>query len=225
MNNKQLRVLITGASRGIGKATAEKYLSEKHEVLAPTRNELDLASDQSIKHYIEWACPSGVDVLVNNAGINELSGIDNFDLAALENILDINLIAPIKLITHLCKPMMKNKRGWIVNISSIWSKVGKEKRLSYSASKSALNGVTRTLAVELGTHNILINSVCPGYVSTDMTKKNVPPEERKIIEGFIPLKRFAEPEEIANAIYFLGSDNNTYITGHTLVIDGGYCSK
>jgi len=227
MNNHdtKLKVLITGAGRGIGENVVKKYSLKDHFVLAPTRAEMELSDDDSIKNYLGQKCPEGVDVLINNAGINELSAIDDFNFDILNDVLNVNLVAPIRLIARLCKPMMSRKRGWIVNVSSIWSLAGKEKRTPYSASKSALDGITRTLAVELGKYNILINSVCPGYVDTDMTKKNVPPAERVLIEDFIPLRRFAEPEEIANAIYFLGSVNNSYITGHTLVVDGGYTSK
>jgi len=224
-NDEKLKVLITGASRGIGAAIARKYLLEGHIVLAPTRSELELSDSKRIKDYLAQKCPEGVDVLINNAGINDLSAIDDFDFETFDRVVNVNLIAPVRLIAGLCKQMMAKKRGWIVNVSSVWSLAGKEKRLPYSASKAAMNGATRTLAVELGKHNILVNSICPGYVNTDMTKKNVPSDERAIIEEFIPLKRFAEPEELADAIYFLGSGNNTYITGHTLVVDGGYLSK
>jgi 3-oxoacyl-[acyl-carrier protein] reductase len=121
--------------------------------------------------------------------------------------------------------MKSNRYGRIVNISSIWSVVAKEGRLAYTASKSALNGATRTLAVELGEHGILVNTIAPGYVNTELTSQNNSSEQLRLIRNNIPLKRLAEPNEIAQIAAFLCSEKNSYMTGQVLVADGGYVCR
>jgi 3-oxoacyl-[acyl-carrier protein] reductase len=140
-------------------------------------------------------------------------------------MLRINVVAPIMLLSGFCSSLRKKKISWIVNISSIWAIVAKEKRLQYAVTKHGINGVTRTLAVELGHNNILVNSVCPGYVLTEMTRKNVAAADKKAIESFIPLKRMAQPSEVAEVVYFLASPQNTYLTGQIITVDGGYTAK
>ena len=118
--------------------------------------------------------------------------------------------------------MKRIKFGRIVNVSSIWGIRSKEKRTLYSAAKFGVNGITKALARELGPYNILVNSICPGYVDTSLTQKNISYEEQIKIKAEIPLRRFADPNEIAESIAFLIDKRNTYITGHTLIIDGGF---
>ena len=114
--------------------------------------------------------------------------------------------------------------GRIVNISSIFGIVSKEGRSLYSSTKFGINGLTKALAVELGPENILVNSICPGYTDTELTKKNVSEADKKALIPRIPLRRFAKPEEIASVAAFLVSDKNAYITGQTIVVDGGFSS-
>jgi 3-oxoacyl-[acyl-carrier protein] reductase len=121
--------------------------------------------------------------------------------------------------------MKRNNYGRIVNISSVWSKVTKPGRLVYSMTKSGLNALTRSLAVELAESNILVNSVAPGYVNTELTKQNNTPAEIEKIKETIPLRRLAEPEEIAETVAFLVSSRNTYITGQVIIADGGYTCR
>ena len=118
--------------------------------------------------------------------------------------------------------MQKKGFGRIVNISSVWSVVSRAGRISYSMSKAALNGMTRSLAVELSPYNILVNAVAPGYVLTDLTCQNNSETELETIRKTIPLQRLAEPQEIADIVAFLCSERNTYLTGQTLVVDGGF---
>ena len=109
-----------------------------------------------------------------------------------------------------------------MNVSSIWGFVSKEGRLGYAAAKTGIIGATRTMALELGQENILVNAVAPGFVNTELTKQNNTPEQIAEIESKLPLGRMAEPEEIGKFVYFLGSFENTYITGQKIAIDGGY---
>lgn len=222
--NSNGRVLVTGGSRGIGEAIAAKFIQEGYEVFAPTRAELDLLDDSSINTFINNYIDIYFSVLINNAGINPINFLEDITALDLEQTLQVNLKAPIKLIQGLIKKMKEQRYGRIINISSIWSVVSKEKRLAYSASKFGINGVTKTLAVELAPYNILVNSVCPGYVNTALTRQNVPEKELQKISKLIPLGRLAEPCEIAETVYFLGSHHNSYITGQQIVVDGGYVS-
>ena len=216
-----LTALITGASRGIGAAIASKFAKEGINVLAPTRNDLDLSSGESINSFLS-SLKQRVDILVNNAGINVLSGITEITSSNIQDTFQINLFAPIQLTKGISTQMMDRKFGRIVNISSIWSVISRAKRVTYSASKAGINGLTRTLAIELAPYNILVNSVAPGYVNTELTRKNNSEQEIKSSQNTIPLLRLAEPEEIAEVVFFLSSERNTYITGQVITVDGGF---
>lgn len=216
-------VLITGASKGIGHATAQKFSEGGYTVISPSHHEMDLSSTESIISYFKRNNLM-VDCIVNNAGINHLSKIEDISDQDLHETLGVNLIAPILIIRALVSSMKERNYGRIVNVSSIWGVVSKEKRTIYSTTKNGLHGITNTLAVELAAYNILVNTVCPGFTNTELTKKNITLEEAKVLSSTIPLGRFAEPEEIASIIYFLGSDQNSYITGQKIIIDGGYTS-
>lgn len=214
-------VLITGASRGIGKAIRDVLTAARQYTLwEPTRQEMDLEDGASIDRYLGGI--PGIDILVNNAGINILAEAGEIDDDAFHKMVMVNLEAPLKIIRRVVPHMKSQKFGRIINISSIFGVRSKELRTLYSMTKFGLNGITRALAREFGGYNILVNSVCPGYTNTELTRKNVPPSEQDQIRKTIPLGRFAEPEEIALFVKFLISPENTYITGQTLVIDGGF---
>lgn len=217
-------VLVTGGSRGIGKSIADKFKNKGYKVLIPSRNEMDLSNNLSIESYCN-TFEEELDVIVNCAGINTIATLNELKDEDMNAMMQIDLLAPLKIIQCLNKRMGKTRIGRIVNISSIWSVVSKEGRCGYTAAKSAINGITRTLALEYANSNILINSVAPGYVNTELTKENNSEAEIAYIESIIPLRRLAEPEEIANLVYFLSSEDNTYITGQTITIDGGYICK
>ncbi len=219
------KVLITGGSRGIGKATAECFRQNGYEVFTPTRDELDLSDRDSVFHYIDSIKHIRFDSLVNCAGINTLANIDELNDQKLDTMVNINLITPMLLIQGVAENMKEQRYGRIVNIGSIWGLVGKPGRVGYSATKHGIHGVTQTLAVELAQYNILINTICPGYTLTDLTFKNNTKEQLDEIAGNIPMGRLAKPEEQAKAIFFLGSENNTYITGQQIAVDGGYSAK
>ncbi|MEW6006214.1 MAG: SDR family oxidoreductase [Stygiobacter sp.] len=219
-----MRALITGGSRGIGNAIASKFLENSIEVIAPTREELNLSSNNSIEEFLtKFNTP--IDILINNAGVNEISLLENMSDSKILDVLNINLVAPIKLIRSLLPLLKESKNAKIINISSIWSFVSKEGRTIYSISKSGLNALTRSLALELCHVPVLVNSVAPGYVNTELTKKNNTALELENIKNLIPLNRLAEPEEIAEVVYFLSSPQNSYITGQVIIVDGGYTCK
>lgn len=219
------KVLLTGGSRGIGKAISEVLIKNNYEVIMPSRSELNLLDNNSINEFIEKNKNFKFDIIINNAGINPLGKINEIRDEDFDMTVQINLKAPLKIIKGFVENMKSKKAGKIINISSIWGIVSKEGRTTYSITKNGINGLTKTLAVELGEYGILVNSVAPGYVNTELTKQNVSENDAIKIKENIPLKRFAEPEEIAKFIMFLISDENTYITGQVIAIDGGYTVK
>lgn len=216
--------LITGASKGIGKAIAAQLSEEGYAIVTPTHTELDLASDTSIKEFIEKNKETRFDVIINNAGINEIHEIDQITDDEIEQTMNINLIAPMKLLRAFVPAMKEKHYGKIVNIGSIWGIVSKPGRVTYSAAKHGIHGITKTLAAELAEHNILVNTVCPGFTLTELTRKNNTEEQIIQIAETIPMRRMAEPKEIADAVCYLVSERNTYITGQLIAIDGGYTS-
>ena len=219
------KVLITGASRGIGEAIAKQLRKAGYEVYAPTHEELDLSDKNSIDIFCRKYEHVTFDVLVNNAGINEVHEVENITEEELTAMAEINLLAPIRLIRGVVPNMKRQRYGRIVNIGSIWGVAGKPGRTVYAATKHGIHGVTQTLAVELAPYNILVNTVCPGYTLTALTSKNNSPEQIKEIACAIPMGRLARPEEQARVVCFLAGEDNTYITGQQITVDGGYTSK
>lgn len=214
-------VFLTGASKGIGQAIFKKLHSEHYHVIAPTRAELNLADPQSVAGFIQKHGDIPVDILINNAGINYPQWIQELTDANINETFQINVISPLKLIRAYTPYMIKHHWGRIINISSIFGVVARGKQTLYSASKHGVNGITKALALELGPHNILVNSVCPGFTNTDLVRRNSSEKNAEIANN-IPLKRFAEPEEIAELVAFLISGKNTYIHGASILIDGGF---
>jgi 3-oxoacyl-[acyl-carrier protein] reductase len=221
---KKKIVLLTGASRGMGEAIYKK-LKKNYEIIAPTRKELDLSDNCSIESFAKKNKNLKIDIIINNAGINFPQWIEEMEDENIEKTIQINLIAPIKLVRGFVGNMKKNKWGRIVNISSAFGIVARGKQVLYASTKHGINGMTKALALELAKDNILVNSVCPGFTKTDLVVKTNTPEKIALLEKDIPLGRLAEPSEIANLVEFLISDKNTYMTGSTVVIDGGFISK
>lgn len=217
-------VFITGGSGGIGNAIVQRYTKAGYSILAPSRNELDLASRESLEHYVK-NCTQPVDILINAAGVNIVQHLQEITWDIFEQTLAINLRATLFLTQAFAVGMQKRQWGRIVNVSSCYSIVSREGRATYTASKAGLNGLTRTLALELAPFNILVNAICPGFVETALTRKNNSETELLRLKNDIPLHRFADPEEIAEAVFFLGSEQNTYITGQAILADGGFTCK
>ena len=221
---KKRKVLITGGARGIGAAISHELAQHGFEIMAPSRSELDLSKPASVEKFLH-ASPLRVDVLVNNAGINVLKNLAELDGATWNEMLQVNLSAPLRLVQAVTPFMRQQKWGRILNISSIFSLVTKENRAAYSMTKAGLNALTRSAAVELGPDGILVNALCPGYVDTELTRKNNSPAELEKIEASIPLRRMAKPEELARTAAFLCSEENSYLTGQMVVVDGGFTCK
>jgi len=216
------RALVTGGSRGIGASIVAELERRGLAVTAPRRAELDLARPESLDAFIAAQLAPGFDVIVNNAGINIVKPLAAIDAATWQQMVQVNLTAPLRLTQAFAPAMQERGYGRIVNISSVFSLVTKEGRASYSAVKAGLNGLTRTSAVELGPCGILVNAVCPGYVETEMTSQNNSPADLERIRATIPLRRLARAEEVARFVGFLCSDDNSYVTGQLLAIDGGF---
>jgi 3-oxoacyl-[acyl-carrier protein] reductase len=207
-----LRILVTGGSRGIGKDICDVFIQQGHEVISPSREELDLSSSFT---YI----PEKIDILINNAGINKVDSI--FDGEKYEEMMTVNYFSPLKLFKHCLPHMQKQKYGRVINIGSIWIDYAKPGRSSYSASKNALHSLTKAITSEYGPFNILANTVSPGFISTDMTFQNNSEEAIKELKSKIPLGRLGYTKEVADLVYFL-TVKNSYMSGQNIVIDGGY---
>lgn len=214
------KALITGASRGIGKAIKELFEERGILVYAPNRDEMDLSSNESIKKYAESI--DDVDILINCAGINDLASIDEMTEEKLQEMIQVNLTSQALLVKYLTPSMKRNKYGRIVNFASIWCDFSKERRIMYSIAKAGVKGLTTAAAVELSKFNVLVNAVAPGFVNTEMTSQNNTPEQIKELSDALPIKRMAEPLEIAELVYFMASDKNSFMTGQTIFIDGGF---
>ena len=214
------RALITGTSRGIGKAIKNLFEERGITVYSPSRQEMDLRSNESIKRYVLTL--DNVDILVNCAGINDLASIEEMTEEKLQEMIQVNLIAQTELIKYITPVMKRQNYGRIVNFASIWCDFSKERRIMYSIAKSGVKGLTTAAAVELSKYNILVNAVAPGFVNTEMTSQNNTPEQIKMLAEALPIKRLAEPKEIAEFVYFLASEKNSFITGQTIFIDGGF---
>lgn len=240
-NFKEKTILVTGGTNGIGKAIAQHFYDEKAIVyLTGTNNSLineinskndprmiAIMSDFSSTNFqndIQSKIDKidKIDILVNNAGINKIDNFVDTKSEDFEKILNVNLKAPYEISKIVTKKMIKNKYGRIVNISSIFGKLSKPKRSLYSMSKFGIHGLTVALSAELSDKNILTNTVSPGFVNTDLTKKILSLEEINSLAEAVPIKRFAETEEIAKLVMFLSSNDNTYISGQNIMIDGGF---
>ena len=219
---KKYKVLITGGSRGIGKSIFNIFNNNDYHVVAPLRNDMDLSSSNSILNFFSKPANKQFDILINNAGINIPKKFQKVDLNILKKTIQINLEAPYILTQNVIEHMIKNKWGRIINISSAYSFLSREGRSVYSSTKAGMDALTRSLAVEFSKENILTNSVAPGFVNTELTKQNNRQAEIKQLCKKIPIKRLATPNEIAKIVFFLASKENTYISGQTIVVDGGF---
>lgn len=233
-------VLITGGSRGIGAAIVKK-LSEEGKKVYFTYNKSKLESDvlesnlvnvialqldisdyaqveKTIKEIIEKE--NKIDILINNAGITSDGSFLMMDKNKWSNVIDTNLNGSFYVSKFVAKTMLKQKKGRIINISSVVASIGSKGQANYIASKSAIEGLTRALAIELAPRGILVNAIAPGYIETDMTTNLDSKYKEELINKTL-LKRCGSVNEIADVVSFLCSKASSYITGQTITVDGG----
>ncbi len=237
--------LITGGTRGIGKAVATclheaganliltgtkqaeidslNKISEEKAVQNITYLQADFSNEESIQKFLETIEQyPRIDICINNAGVNKIDDFIDTEFDDFKWMTDINLNVPYKILKVIGPKMIKNNYGRIVNIASIWSVITRPGRSMYTTTKNALVGLTKTLAVEWASKNVLVNAVSPGFTLTELTKTTNTLEQLREIGQIIPAKRLAEPVEMACVIAFLCSDLNTYLTGQNITIDGGF---
>lgn len=241
MNLQNKTAIITGASRGIGLATCQRFVNENIEnliMIGSNNQNLSLAKNQlNYNNIFTYQCDlsdkksindtfdrilskfNHIDILINNAGIIDDSSFIEMSDIQIEHVLNVNFYGPYYCMKKILPLMITQNYGKIVNISST-SKFGTINKSNYAASKAALDALTRTVSKEVAKYNITINSVAPSLIDTDMLK-TIPKNTLSNLINNSPMKRLGKPEEIASIIYFLSSDESSYITGETLIASGG----
>lgn len=237
--------LVTGATRGIGKAIAETLWESGAEVyLTGTKQEeidrlnadikaqgierkhylcVDMDNEFSLKRFImELYDIPIIDICVNNAGINIVRDFTEVTFEEFMKVQRINVFGPRNILSVVVPKMKANKYGRIVNIASIWSVINRPGRSSYGISKNAIHGLTKALSIELAEYGIMVNSVSPGFTMTELTVSTNTPEQLVELGNKVAARRLADPQEQANVVAFLCSEQNSYMTGQNLVVDGGY---
>ncbi|MBT8577730.1 3-oxoacyl-ACP reductase FabG [Polynucleobacter paneuropaeus] len=233
--------LVTGASRGIGQAIADELMKCGAKVIGTATTEagakaiderlkgnggkglaLNVTDPKACEDVINLLVKDfgGIDVLVNNAGITKDQLAMRMKSDEWADVIDTNLSAVFRLSQAVLRPMMKARAGRIINITSIVGHMGNPGQANYAAAKAGVSGMTRALAREIGSRNITVNCVAPGFIDTDMTRA-LSEEQQNALKANIPLARLGTPEDVAQAVAFLASPAAGYITGNTLHVNGG----
>ncbi|QCI16021.1 3-oxoacyl-[acyl-carrier-protein] reductase [Buchnera aphidicola] len=240
MNSNKKTALITGANRGIGKAIAKKLIRKGIRVIGTSTTQegvnvinnylkengfgivLNLSNIDSIAEKIHeiYKKKYSIDILINNAGIKEDNLLINMKDKEWNNVITVNLSAIFYLTKSIIRSMIKKRQGRIITIGSVIAHIGNNGQANYSCSKSGLIGFHKSLALEVASKGITVNIVSPGLIKTDFTKTLNSKQYLKYLSK-IPMKRLGCPEEVADAVAFLVSEKSSYITGHTLHINGG----
>lgn len=236
--------VVTGATRGIGARIAADLeslgarlvltgtdpgqVAALNEAAAAVGRRVqyyavDFRAAESVAAFIEALhAEPRVDVCINNAGINRINSIGATSWSDWEDVRAVNLDAPLRLVHAVAPGMAARGYGRIVTISSIFGVVSRPGRALYSMTKFGVRGLTTAVALELARSGVLVNTVSPGFVETELTARSLSPAEAESLAAQVPMGRFAAPEEISRAVLFLVSRLNTYITAHNLIVDGGY---
>ncbi|VTR94251.1 2-deoxy-d-gluconate 3-dehydrogenase : 3-oxoacyl-(Acyl-carrier protein) reductase OS=Blastopirellula marina DSM 3645 GN=DSM3645_20357 PE=3 SV=1: adh_short [Gemmata massiliana] len=241
--------LVTGGNKGLGKAMARGLAEAGADIVIASRNEDELKSaldeilagtgrrgaycvtDVSVREEVKKLATFAiekmgrVDVLVNNAGMNAPQAIDAITDDTWDRVLEVNLSSVMALTRELVPQMKQRRWGRVVHISSIMGQVSKEKRNVYSATKAALIGMSRASALDLGPHGITVNCIAPGPFMTDMPMSVLSEPEKQAFADRTALGRWAQPSELVGPVLMLCSEAGSYVTGHTLFVDGGYLAR
>ena len=240
INLKNTNVVLTGATGGIGNSILEVLVDAEANIVATGTNEeklnkiknkyqtvkvekFDISEHKNIENFINRVSDklgNKIDILINNAGVTS----DNLSIRMKEEewkkVIDINLTSTFLLSKNVLKKMLKEKKGKIINITSVVGHAGNVGQANYSASKAGLVAMSKSLALEYGKKNININCVSPGFISTEMTNK-IDENYKEILKSKIPMDRFGDPKDVANTVLFLCSGLSDYITGETIHVNGG----
>lgn len=236
--------VITGASRGIGRAIALKLAKCGANVVVNYRNSVeavaqvvkeiealgvkvlaiqaDISSYSDVENMMKKCVKEfgSIDILVNNAGITKDGLLMRMKEEDFDSVIDINLKGAFNCTRHVSAIMLKQRSGRIINISSVTGITGNAGQVNYSAAKAGIIGMTKSVAREFGSRGVTCNAVAPGYIQTDMTDA-LPDKVKDVMMGTIPLKRLGRPEDVANVVAFLATDDASYITGQVINVDGG----
>ena len=233
--------LVTGGSRGIGRAIAGRLAADGARVAVTSRSEeraAAVAAELSGDGHLGTACDVAdrgsveaaierveeglgpLDVVVNNAGVTEDNILVRLSDEAWDTVLDTNLKGAFNVVRAVARGMMKRRAGRIINIASVVGLTGNRGQVNYAASKAGLLGLTKSVAKELASRNVLCNAVAPGFIETDMTA-DLTEDARSALQGQIALGRLGDPEDVAGVVAFLAGPDAAYMTGQVLVVDGG----
>lgn len=223
-------VLITGSSSGIGKSIFKKFCKNKnYRVFGLSSRKsninnflsVDLSNPENIFAIKDKIKNLNFDILINCAGVNSNDNFENLNIKKIQLVHNVNFLAPFIISQIVIKNMKRKKWGRIVNITSIFAEKVRSNRVSYITSKYALNGLSKSIAIDYAKYNILSNSVAPGIIDTRMTNKMLRGKENVILKK-VPLGKLGKTSDISNLVFFLGSEKNKFITGQQYIVDGGY---
>jgi len=243
MTLKDKVAVVTGSARGIGKMIAVKLaeagadivvsdvieedgISTAKEIEASGRNAIFVKTNVSDKDEADTLIRTTIekmghfDILVNNAGITRDNLLMRMSLSEWDSVIAVNLTGAFNCIHAAARPLMKQRSGRIINIASVVGQMGNAGQANYAASKAGIIGLTKSVARELASRNVLVNAVAPGFIQTAMTE-NLPEEAREALQNAIPLGRFGFPEDVARAVVFLSGEDSSYMTGQVINVDGG----